>query len=104
LGLRVIPEGPEGFGFALPVQYTASVRLVHSNYPGVQRRVQGQQIIEMRLSEIEYLSIGNVVPIDNMLQSVIISVDKGGVIHLDIGGDGQVAFACNVLSVEEVDI
>ncbi len=100
--VKVIPEGREGFGFALPVRHDVILGLVHSNYPAAQAIGGRAGRIEMRLSRVRRMSVGDLVAVDNMLQECLIKVDADGAIHLDVGGDGLITFVCDALTIEEL--
>jgi len=102
LMVKVVPEDPEGFGFGLPVRYEATLSFVHSNYAAARDRGARPQRIEMRLSGITRLNVGDIVPLDDMLQSCLLKVGANGAIHLDVGGDGLVTFDCEALTIEEM--
>jgi hypothetical protein len=57
----------------------------------------------MRLTGVKSLNVGDLVPVDNMLQECLIQVDAEGTVHLDVGGDGLVTFACEGLTIEELE-
>ena len=103
MSVRVVPESPDGFGFGQPVRYEATVKLVHSNYPAAKGRVPTQQRIQMTLGDITGLGVGDIVPLDDMLQSCLVEVAPDGAIHVDIGGDGLVTFVCKALTIEEAN-
>jgi hypothetical protein len=99
--VKVIPESQEGFGFALPVRHDVTLVLVHSNYAVAEERGGCQQRIELRLARVREMSIGNMIPVDNMLQECLIEVDANGRIRLDVGGDGLITFVSDALIIEE---
>lgn len=98
--LNVMPEGPEGFGYGVPVHYSAVIVFVHGNYPATGKHASHQHRIEVRLVRVNSFQIGDVVPLDNMLQECLIEVSNGTV-HLDVGGDGMVTFDCDYLVVQD---
>jgi hypothetical protein len=99
--VKVTPESQEGFGFALPVRYDVTLGFVHSNYAAADASGGRQQRIEMRLARVREMSVGNVIPVDNMLQECLIEVDANGGIHVDVGGDGLITFVSDALTIEE---
>ena len=99
--VKVIPESQEGFGFALPVRYDVTLGFAHSNYAAAHTRGSRQHRIEMCLVRVREMSVGNVIPVDNMLQVCLIEVDANGGIHLDVGGDGLITFVSDALTIEE---
>lgn len=97
--VQVIPESREGFGFALPVRYDVTLSFVHENYERAGHSGRGTQRIEMRLLRAKEIRIGNMVPVDNMIQECTIEVDASGDIQLDV--DGLLTFVAEALSIEE---
>jgi hypothetical protein len=102
--VRVFPESAEGFGFGLPVRHDVTLRFVHSNYPAAEESGDHQRRIEMRLALVRGLHVGDLIPVDNMLQECLIEVGANGIIRLDVGGDGLVTFFCDALTIEETAI
>lgn len=103
LTVSMIPEDSEGFGVGLPVRYEATLGFLHTNYPAAEEKRLRHQRVQMRLSGIRSLGIGDVVASDNMLQNCLLRVGEDGVIHVDVGGDGLVTFTCEILNIEELD-
>jgi hypothetical protein len=101
--INVIPESRDGFGFALPVRHDITLGLVHSNYAAAEASGGRLQRIEIRLGRVMEMRIGNVIPLDNMLQECLIDVDANGGIHLDVGGDGLITFVSDALTIEEME-
>lgn len=101
--VRVIPENPEGFGFALSVRHDVTLGFVHSNYQGAEATAGRQRRIEMRLAGVRRMSIGDIVAVDNMLQECLLEVDANGAIRLDVGGDGLITFVCDALTIVELE-
>lgn len=98
--VNVTPENPGGFGFAVPVRHDVTLGFVHSNYQAAQ---SARSRIEMRMHRVMQMSVGNIVAVDNMLQSCSIEVDESGAVHLDVDGDGLVTFVCDELVIKELD-
>lgn len=94
---------PEGFGFALPVRHDITLGFVHSNYAAAEANGGRQQRIEMRLARVREMSVGDMIPVDNMLQECLIKVDTNGCIHVDVGGDGLITFVSDALTIEEME-
>jgi hypothetical protein len=101
--VAVVPESPDGFGFALPVRHDLTLCLVHSNYPAARADGGRERRIEMRLARVRRMSVGDIVAADHMLQECLIEVDADGAIHLDVGGDGLITFLCESLTIEELE-
>jgi len=102
--VKRVPESQEGFGFAFPVRHDVTLGFVHSNYAVAEAIGGGQQRIKMRLFWVREMCVGNMIPVDNMLQECIIEVDANGAIHLDVGGDGLITFVSDALTVEEMSL
>ena len=103
IAVKVIPENPQGFGFALPVRHDVTLGFVHSNYPAAEANGRRERRIEMRLARVRKMSVGDLVAVDNMLQECLIEVDANGTIRLDVGGDGLITFVCDALTIEELE-
>ncbi len=103
IAVKVIPENPEGFGFGLPVRHDVILGLVHSNYPDAEANGGRARRIEMRLTRVRRMNVGDMVAVDNMLQECLIEVDANGTIRLDVGGDGLITFVCDDLTIEELE-
>lgn len=101
--VHVTPEGAEGFGFGLPVRHDVTLRFVHSNYPAAEAAQCCSQRIEMRLTQVKRMSVGDMIAVDNMLQECRIEFDADGVIRLDVGGDGLITFSCVALTIKELE-
>lgn len=101
--VEVIPETPEGFGFALSVRHDASLTFVHSNYPAAEANGRRQQRIKMRMTRVREMRLAYIIPADNMLQECLIEIDAKGAIHLDVGGDGLITFVSDALTIDEME-
>jgi hypothetical protein len=101
--VKVSPEDPGGFGFSAPVRHDVTLLLMHSNYASAGTNGGPHQRISLRLSQVMEINIGNLIPLENMLQKCIIEADKDGAIRVDVGGDGLVKFVCKALVIEEME-
>jgi hypothetical protein len=100
--VNVIPENPEGFGFAIPVRHDVTLGRVHSNYPAAEADGDRKGRVELRLARVTRMLVGGMAAVDDMLQECIIAVDADGAVHLDVGGDGLITFGCDSLTIEEL--